>query len=274
MLASVKGELWMMNSDRIEEFALSCLDASEKAGTQAEGFDVSDFYPMRQDAYMDASKVAHIQVKGSLLNKAPAIYQKLGLATIYQTIVDETRAAEANGAIGIVYHVDSPGGTVSGVKEAGRAIAGAGIPTVAHCSNMACSAAYWLASQSDFIVAEESAEIGNIGAILSWADCSTMWEKMGVEFKALVSEGADLKSTFHTEPDDAQIEFLQDRINKAGAEFREAVKAGRSKAGAELDDEVWRAGWYSGDDASNLGLSDDVGGLVAAINSVIELIEK
>jgi len=269
MLASVKGELWMMNSDRIEEFALSCLDASEKAGTHAEGFDLSDFYPMRQAAFLDGNKVAHIEVKGSLLNKVPGIYEKLGLATKYQTIIDETEAAKANGAIGIVYHVDSPGGTVSGVKEAGRAIAEAGIPTVAHCSNMACSAAYWLASQTDFIVAEESAEIGNIGAILSWADCSAMWEKMGIEFNALVSEGADLKSTFHTEPDDAQIEFLQDRINKAGAEFREAVKAGRAKAGAELDDEVWRAGWYSGYEAGTLGLLDAIGSTQDATSELL-----
>ena len=259
MLASVKGELWVMNSDRIEEFALACLDASERAGNHAEGFELSDFYPMRQAAYLDSNKIAHIQVKGSLLNKAPGIYEKLGLATKYQTIINETEAAKAGGALGIVYHVDSPGGTVSGVKEAVRAIANAGIPTVAHCSNMACSAAYWLASQANVIVAEESAEIGNIGAILSWADCSAMWEKMGVEFKALVSEGADLKSTFHTDPDDAQLEFLQERINKAGSEFRDAVKAGRGRAGAELDAEVWRAGWYSGYDAGILGLLDSIG---------------
>lgn len=262
MLASARGELWAMDEPRVQDFALTCLDAVEKV---EKFYDLSDLFPMRMETAMHQTaggNVAVIGVRGSLMNKAPKLYEDLGLVTRYQTVIDETERAVAAGAAGIVYAIDSPGGTVAGVVEAGDAIASAGVPTVAWCDGLACSAAYWLASQCEAIVATPSAEIGNIGAILTWADCTGFWQDMGVEFKALVSEGATLKSTFHTEPDAEQVEFLQERINQAGEDFRNAVKSGRGEA---IDPEVWRAGWYSGQRALDLGLSDKVGGFDAAM---------
>jgi len=265
MLSSVRGELWAMNEDRVRETAFACLDAIEKTETHA---DLSDLFPMKQEASMiqtDSDKIAVIGIRGSLMNKAPKLYEELGLVTRYSTIEAETNAAVNEGATGIIYAIDSPGGTVAGVIETADAIGNAGVPTVAWCDGLACSAAYWLASQTDAIVSTPSAEVGNIGAILSWADCSKFWDSMGVEWKALVSEGADLKSTFHTEPDDSQIAFLQERINSAGEAFRNAVEEGRAKSGESLDPEVWRAGWYSGDKAQSLGLVDAIGKIDVAL---------
>lgn len=259
MLASIRGEKWNIRPDRVQDFALAALEASERcADERADGY-WEQFYTLRTPAYIDNSGIAHIEIRGALLNKSASIYEKLGLATRYSTIVAETEGSVAQGAKAILYHVDSPGGTVSGVREAGDAIASAGIPTAAFCSNLACSAGYWLPSGCSAIIASPSAEVGNIGAIVSWADCDKFWEDMGVTFKALVSEGADLKSTFHLEPDEGQLAFLQESIDEAGRAFREHVAAGRSAAGADLSDEVWRAGWYSGERAGELGLIDGIG---------------
>lgn len=272
MLASVKSQCWLIQPDAIQDFALASLEAAEKSDSErSEGY-WEDFYTLRQSAFIDADKIAHIEVRGALMDKSPAIYEKLGLATRYTTVVSETEAATSKGAIGIIYHVDSPGGTVAGVIEAGSAIMSAGVPTVAHCSGLSCSAAYWLSSGATKIMATPSAQVGNIGAIISWADCDEFWANMGVTFKTLTSEGADLKSTFHTEPDEAQLAFLQESIDEAGAAFREHVKAGRERSGAELNDEVWRAGWYSGQKAWGLGLVDAIGSTDDARNAILELI--
>lgn len=258
MLASIKGENWMIRPDMVQSFALSALEIGERRADSEDDY-LSNFYTKRESAFIDGDGIAHIEVRGALLNKAPSIYEKWGLATTYGTIIAETGGAKSQGAKGIIYTFDSPGGTVAGVVEGGTAIAEAGIPTVAYCQGLACSAAYWLPSGCNAIVATPSATVGNIGAIISWADCSAFWEEMGVEFKALVSEGADLKSTFHLEPDAAQLEFLQESINEAGAAFREHVAKGRAAAGADLNPEIWRAGWYSGRKAGDLGLIDDIG---------------
>jgi protease-4 len=107
-----------------------------------------------------------------------------------------------------------------------------------------------------------SAEIGNVGALLTWTDYTGMMAAYGIETKALASEGADLKTTFHLEPDAAQLEFLQETIDRLGAEFRELVADGRGT----LDPEVWRAGWYSGNRAVELGLADRLGRFQDAVD--------
>jgi protease-4 len=275
MLASLKSQQWLMRPDVVRDFALSALEATEKASTEQRADSYWElFYTLRKAAFVDTNGIAHIEVRGALMDRAPKLYEQLGLATRYSTIVAESEGMKAAGAKGVLYHVDSPGGTVAGVIEGGSAITSLGLPTVAYCNGLACSAAYWLASGASHVIAAPSATIGNIGAIISWADCDAFWEEMGITFKALVSEGADLKSTFHLEPDEAQLAFLQESIDEAGAAFREHVATGRVAAGATLDDEVWRAGWYSGDRALALGLADGIGPLSDAMDALTQMIQN
>lgn len=257
MLASIRGQQWLMRPDSIQAFALAALDVPEKSNTL--NISIEDFYELRPETVMDADGIAHIHVHAALVDTCPPIYEKLGLVTRYATLRGEIAACMNQGAKAILFHVDSPGGTVSGNVETASMIADLAVPTAAYCSGLACSAAYKISAGCDVIIASESAQVGNIGTILSWADCSEFWRENGIEFKALTSEGADLKSTFHLEPNATQLAFLQEGINEAGRQFREHVTAGREAAGAVLDDEVWRAGWYSGQRAGELGLIDGIG---------------
>jgi len=274
ILASLRSERWMIRPEAVQDYALSAMDAAEKGDSQRADSYWEDYYTLRKAAFVDNRGIAHIEIRGAVMNKAPSLYEKIGIATRYKTIIAETKGAKAQGAKAILYHVDSPGGTVSGVSEAGESIANAGIPTLAHCSGLACSAAYWLSAGMGQIIADPSAIIGNIGAIISWADCTAFWREKGVEFKALVSEGADLKSTFHLEPNEAQIAFLQESIDEAGEAFRGHVAQGRAAAGAELSAEIWRAGWYSGSKAGALGLIDGIGDADEAADYLIQSIKK
>lgn len=264
MLSSIRAQQWMIRPDAVQDYALSALEIGEKRADCEEDDCLSDFFTKRTPAYIDSAGIGHIQIRGALVNKCPAIYERWSLATLYSTIITECQAMKQGGALGVVFHVDSPGGTVSGVIEAGDAIATIGIPSVTHCDGMACSAAYWLASGTSLILATPSATVGNIGAIITWADCDEFWAQMGVEFKALTSEGADLKSTFHLEPDAIQTAFLQESINDAGALFREHVLAGRPY----IDPECFRAGWYSGQKAESLKLIDQIGDSNDAIDAI------
>jgi len=253
MLASVKSQSWLMNPNEVQNFALAALEAEDR--TNNTELDLSMFYDMRKPMTIDGDGIAHIEIKGSLLYSCPPIYEKLGLAVRYETIIKEVKLAEASGAIAILYNVSSPGGTVAGVIEASEAMMNSPLPSTSYCSGMACSAGYWLPCSTDTIIASASAQVGNIGAIISWQDCSAFWAEAGIEFKALVSEGADYKSTFHVEPNADQIAFLQESIDESGEMFRDQVSESRP----ELDDEVFKAGWYSGVKAAQLGLIDGIG---------------
>jgi len=263
MLSSIKGEMWMIRHDKIQHFALCALEIPQTK----EAFDLSDFYPMRQAAQIDRNGIGHVEIKGALLNKSPGIYEKLGLVTTYRTIKNESAALAEAGARAIIFHVDSPGGTVAGCAECAQFIAMLPVPTAAHADGLACSAAYKLACSCNHLTATPSSEIGNIGTILAWQDCSEFWKQNGIEFKAITNEGADLKSTFHLEPDEAQLEFLQQSINQAGAEFRQWVETMRPQVSAE----VFRAGWYHGTTALSLGLADGIG---TAAETIAEFLQK
>ena len=257
MLASIRGKQWLVMESQLPAFALAALDATGPR----EGISISmeDCFELRPESTIDGEGIATIHIHATLIDSCPPIYEKLGLVTRYETIQGEIKSAMESGAKGILFIVDSPGGTVSGNVECADFIASLPLPTVAFCKGLACSAAYKISAGCGYIIASQSATVGNIGTILSWADCSEMWKEMGIEFKAITSEGADLKSTFHLEPNADQLAFLQEEINRAGEQFRQHVIAGRGAAGATLDDEIWRAGWYSGERAGMLGLIDDIG---------------
>lgn len=111
-----------------------------------------------------------------------------------------------------------------------------------------------IAASTQRIIATETAMVGNIGTILAWWDYSQMMRQVGIEPKAITNEGATLKSTFHVEPNEEQMAFLQESVNEAGATFRSFVEQQRQG----IDPEVFRAGWYSGQRALALGLVDEI----------------
>lgn len=276
MLASLRGNLWMIHEEKAIELALSALQLSERNAAKESYSDeeLSDYYTIRAKSAIDDNGIAHIEVRGAMLADCASLYERCGLAIRYSTIINDTNAAVQQGAKGIIYKVNSPGGTVSGNIEASELVADLPVPTVSYCEGLACSAAYKFASGTDAIVASKSALIGNIGTILSWSDWSKFREKWGIETKAITSEGSDLKSTFHLEPNEEQLKFLQESVNESGAAFKAHVIAGRAKGGNELSDEVWRAGWYAGERTLSLGLVDAIGTYSEAYGEILKLIQS
>jgi signal peptide peptidase SppA len=90
-----------------------------------------------------------------------------------------------------VLTVDSPGGQVAGVDGVLDAIrtAKAWKPVSAVVEGMGYSAAYWLASQADELVATPLSELGSIGVVTAHVDLSGMYDDAGVEV-TLVHAGA------------------------------------------------------------------------------------
>ena len=88
----------------------------------------------------------------------------------YYEMRRELAAAVAAGERTVVLHVDSPGGYVAGIRETRRAIArarAAGVYVVAYVSGSAASAALWVASAADEIVASPTAMLGSVGVVVT-----------------------------------------------------------------------------------------------------------
>ena len=253
-LAKTANKLWAISPSALHDLRCS-LNAA--ANPEALG-NLSAFIVTRKAATMDEAGTAHVHIKGALGDNMPEVWGMLG-NTDYRDVRAEIAQAKEAGAESIVLHIDTPGGTVSGLEEASADISNAAesMTVIAAVDGMACSAGYHLARQADHITATPSSEVGNIGTVMAWADDKPAYKSIGVESHVMTNEGADLKGTFRDSPmTDSQKEFLQSQLNHHGGEFRATVEGNRPG----IDEEVFRAGWYSGEQAVSLGLIDTITG--------------
>jgi ClpP class serine protease len=114
------------------------------------------------------SKTGEIRIEG-VLTKAPNFLAMLfgGGNTTYSEIIAAIAVAETDTNIeNITLLVDSPGGSVDGLFAAVDAIKAAKKPVTAKIVNIAASAAYALAAQADWIIAENRGNrVGSIGVV-------------------------------------------------------------------------------------------------------------
>lgn len=230
-------------------------------------WDFSDFVQQRQPLQIDANGIAHIHILGVLGQGLLPIEKSCG-ATDYDDVAGEVAQATQAGARGFFFRVDSGGGMCEGCIECARVISAIDKPKVAHTRTLIGSAAYALAVGCDQIYCTPSAMVGSIGTILPWVDSSGRWAAMGLEFRPITSEGADLKSTGHGPSLTPEQEaYLQELANDYGAQFTGHVRANREPA-----EEVFRAGCYVGPRALQYGLVDGLASEAQALQTLIATI--
>lgn len=234
-------------------FACDFTQIAKSCSASLDDLERDDFFQLRPEMKIE-NGIATIYIQELLTDDVPTAYEKAGMVTRYYTIRKEIEAAIVQGAAAIVFNINSGGGSVNGAIELSRYIASLSMPTAAVVTSCACSAAYMIASATKRIVVSETAQVGNIGVIMTWTDFTSMDERMGLKEKAITNEGATLKSTFHLEPNSEQLVFLQETANQIGETFKSFVTENRP----QIDGEVFRAGWYSGVKAISLGLIDEI----------------
>ena len=242
----VAGQPWAMREDRLR--ALATAEARVPVDlTKA----------LEPVAYETTAGVALLEIVGPVLKYAD-IWTVLfgGVSTIDATA--GLAAAETDPAVqSILLYIDSPGGTVAGTADFANAIANCSKPVTAYVSDMACSAAYWLASQADEIVANSTASIGSIGVYTVVTDSSRLYEDAGVkvnlvkagEFKGTGVDGVPITAD--------QLDDVQREINGIYEIFVASVAAGRgmpvTRAKTLATGQTWIAS-----EAKELGLVDRI----------------
>lgn len=236
-----------------------------------EGIDLSFFVNKRENASVLDDEIMFINISGPLVRDSAPVDRELGVTDYILDLTQELRYAEKQDNIkGVVFLVKSPGGMVSGCGEVAELIENLSVPAVGYCDGYATSAAYKLVSSSDYIVASKTATVGNVGTILAYTDYSKLLEDNGIERKAITNSGAEYKSTFALNSlTPEQEQFLQDSIDEAGEAFKQHVLKNRP---ISEDSEVFKAGWYSGQTAVDLGLVDELGSLDLAVERLREMI--
>lgn len=176
----------------------------------------------------------------------------------------------------VILRIDSPGGEAAGamwVHRKIRALRDAhGIPVYAYADEMACSAAYSLASAADFICLPDTGQVGSVGVIATLFDRTKKNSQDGLLVELLTS--GEYKADNHADRviDDGVRERMQAKVDRLAEIFWKVVARARTRV---LGDEVTpeavaslQAGVFVGRDAVDVGLADSVatwGGFLAQV---------
>lgn len=174
----------------------------------------------------------------------------------------------------IMLHVCSPGGTVAGTADLADDILAAreSKPVNCYIADMGCSAAYWAASQCEYIYANTTALIGSIGTYALLEDDSAAQEQFGVKYQ-IVSTGEYKGLGADGRVSDKLVADVQREVNELNVPFLAAVSRGRGQKIADLS-AVADGRAHVSAQALSLGLIDEVASLDAAMTATIQESKK
>lgn len=204
--------------------------------------------------------IARIPVEGTLAYK-PDVTEMMYFGIEDSTsILGMLNEAERSSEVrGLLLDINSPGGMLMGGIEVADAIAASHKPVVAHIGGYGASLAYLLASQADEIVASRGAMVGSIGTIITFADVSRLYDRMGIKIEVITNKEATLKGAgvMGTALTEEQRSYLEERCQKAFADFKDAVV----KARGDIKQSAMKGQIFDAREAKELGLVDRVGDL-------------
>lgn len=214
-------------------------------------------------------KIVVIPIKGPIFSAdSDSIFLK---SFSSETIIKQLEKLEEDSTVkGIILEIDSNGGTVLPSKEIADKVKEIEKPVVALVKGSAMSGAYWIASASDKIVADDLSLVGSVGVLGSFLQFKGLLDKYDVEYERIVGgEYKDMASPLK-EFTDEEREIVQERVDKIHDYFLDEIQENRGLT-FEQREEISDAKFFLGMEAKNLNLIDEIGGLDLAFNLTKEL---
>lgn len=217
-----------------------------------------------QKRFAQQGNIAVIDISG-VITPYQNILSVLFGGTDVQSIGEQLESAVNDPAIGgIILRIDSPGGIITGVEELASTIAAARgkKPIVAYAYGNAASAAYWIASAADRIVAGPTTSLGSIGVAMAVAkDQDRGW----VRFVSSNAPGKNIDPSTREGQDS-----IQRRLDAMEAEFVAAVAAHRGISTEKVLQDFGRGDVLPAREAVRVGMADMVGGFRDALTLLFD----
>ncbi len=189
-----------------------------------------------------------------------------------QTIADLVKFKNNDNVKAIVVRIDSPGGAVGASQEIFREIKRVGKvkPVVASMGSVAASGGYYCALGAEKIVASRGTLTGSMGVIMKFANLEEIFNKIGYKnetiksgkFKDMGSPGRSLTPEEHL--------MLQALLDNVHSQFIRDIAESRNLAEKDIR-KIADGRIFSGDQAHELGLVDQMGNFTDAVLLAAEL---
>jgi signal peptide peptidase SppA len=168
---------------------------------------------------------------------------------------------------GVILKIDSGGGEGNAMRVMQDAIIDRNKPVIAFIDDLACSAAYGIASGCDVIVANSStARVGSIGTYITVSDYTKYWEQQGIRLIDVYASQSKDKNSAYYEALKGNLEPIRAIADRYNSNFIETVKRNRSEKLAE-DINSWSTGKvFFADEALKIGLIDSIDSFKNTLN--------
>ena len=225
--------------------------------------DYADIALKASPAKFSDQRIAVLYAQGSIVGGEGSV-SEIGS----QRFAREIRKLRHNDDIkAVVLRINSPGGSATASEIILREIqlTKKEKPVVVSMGNVAASGGYWIATGADYIFAESSTITGSIGVFGLLFNVQEVANKNGVSWDIIKTTNlADLQTVVRPKTGQ-ELELYQRFVNNVYNKFLDKVAAAR-KLPRQKVAEIAQGRVWSGEDAKQIGLVDEIGGIEAAIN--------
>jgi protease IV len=219
---------------------------------------------------MGGNKVAVISLSGPIQSESSGFL--FGGSIISPQLVRSQleRAKNDVGVKAVVLHVESPGGSAAASQEILNELGRLEKPIVVSMGDVVASGGYYISAKADKIVALPATLTGSIGVISEIPNLKGLFDKLGIEME--VFTGGKHKDMYaglrELTPEEKVI--MQEITDQIYDQFVQVVVEGRGLSEDKVR-ELATGQLYTGVQAKELGLVDELGGLNEAIDLAASL---
>jgi protease-4 len=232
-------------------------------------FALSSFFginvPTEDIPVLGSERVALVKIDGEIVTEGSsglfsdsAVVSSSDIVSYLEEIRDDSSIK------GVIFEINSPGGSGVASDEIVTAIRDLNKPTVSYIREMGASGAYWVASSTDYIYTNKFAMVGSIGVISGWLDFTDLLTDFNVKYQRFVAgDNKDFGTPYrHITPQEEKR--YQAQLDELHTLFIQQVAEGRGLSEAQVR-KIADGFVFTGQGAVDNQLVDDIGGKKEAI---------
>ena len=253
--------------DKLEGFQ----ELTQRLGiTDEKMVDIYDYYEDHSSEIEAKNKgndaIAVIYAEGAIIDDSTANDNTISIAPDNIAIKLE-KALETKNLKGIVLRVNSPGGSALASEIIYQTLLKAGVPIYVSMSETAASGGYYISMSGNKVFADNATITGSIGVVSMIPKFYNAQNKYGVTANS-ISKGkySDMYNPFTPLTEETKTKISESMLSTY-KEFKSRVSANRKIDDTILENYAQGKIWL-GDEAKNIKLVDEIGGLEETINAM------
>jgi len=177
------------------------------------------------------------------------------------------------GILGIMFDINSPGGTPVASETMAELVKNTTLPTVALIGDTGASGGYMVASAADTIIASAMSDVGSIGVTMSYVEESEKNTEEGLTFVELATGKFKDAGNPNKPLDEDERALFQTQLDTVHNEFIKIVAANRNLE-ISVVDALADGSTLIGNAAKEAGLVDTIGGRAQVREAFAAILEK